>query len=119
VAGLKRITAKQLGLAAETISILSGLIEHRKARYTALLPPARQVRKPFGVGCSHVHGHGLQLLLKEFDKIEEACRKHVQDIDDKLLAIMSDIWSRSAKVGRGVEGGVDWTIAQSSVAAWL
>jgi hypothetical protein len=40
----------------------------------------------------------LQVLLAEMDKVGDGYKRHLHDIDAKLVAIMNDIWKRSQPV---------------------
>lgn len=77
VVGLKRITAKQLGLASQTLVAVLALVPCIASR------------------CAVVLSERQRLLLSEFDKVKEDYRRHRQDIVDKLVAIMRDVWARS------------------------
>lgn len=80
VVGLKRITAKQLALASQTLGAVLALIPSVASRCSACVTERQRV------------------LLGEFEKVAEDYRRHRQDIVDKLVAIMRDVWARSHMV---------------------
>ena len=84
IVGLKRITAKQLALSSQTLAAVQALIPSVSRR------------------CSEALTDRQRVMLGEFDKVKDDYRKHRQDIVDKLVAIMRDVWARSNMVRRGV-----------------
>lgn len=79
-AGLKSISAKHLAVCSQAILMLSAALPFLRVGLTSPLPPQRQ-----------------QLLIPEFDHLQQDLVLHVEEIHGKLVDIMQDRLQMAAK----------------------
>jgi hypothetical protein len=77
--GLKTISAKNLGLASQSLGAIIALLGTLHARFVALLPPK------------------LTVFAAEFDRVMADYKAHRADITKKFVNIMESQWDECAK----------------------